>query len=156
MIDSNLGKVSTISREVDVISMKIPSKPEFVSVIRLTVSSIANRIGFNIDDIEDIKVAVAEACTNAIKHSKNTEFEVDFELDIDRICIVVKDDGKGFIHEDIKSPNLLEPKEEGGLGIFIIKSLMDEVEFDSKPGKGTEMRMIKYLGDDIDGEGGKL
>lgn len=138
---------------IDVISMKVPCKPEYVSVIRLTVSSIANRVGFNIDEIEDIKVSVAEACTNAIRHSLNNEFTIDFEVGLDRLCIVVKDNGKGFEHESIEEPNLEEPKEEGGLGIFIIKSLMDEVAFSSKPGRGTEMRMIKYLGDGVNGEG---
>ncbi|WP_290459833.1 ATP-binding protein, partial [Romboutsia ilealis] len=49
--------------------MEISANPDFVSIIRLTTSGIANKIGFSIDDIEDMKVAVSEACTNAIKHS---------------------------------------------------------------------------------------
>lgn len=138
---------------IDVISMNVPCKPEYVGVVRLTVSSIANRIGFNIEEIEDIKVSVAEACTNAIRHSRNNEFDVKFEVGTDRICVVVKDDGKGFQKDSLEEPNLEDPKEEGGLGIFIIRSLMDEVDFSSKPGRGTEMRMIKYLGDDVNGEG---
>ena len=54
----------------DKISMKLTSNPNFVSVIRLTVSGIASKIGFSFDEIEDLKVSISEACTNAIKHSK--------------------------------------------------------------------------------------
>ena len=50
----------------ETIKMEISANPDFVSIIRLTTSGIANKIGFSIDDIEDMKVAVSEACTNAI------------------------------------------------------------------------------------------
>ncbi|AHM55379.1 serine-protein kinase RsbW [Peptoclostridium acidaminophilum DSM 3953] len=135
-----------LASEVDVISMTIPSRPEYVGVIRLTVSAIANRIGFNIEDIEDIKVAVAEACTNAIQHSyKNAKnFYVGFEVGIDSLGIIVKDEGTGIKVEDVKEPQLGELK-EGGLGIFIIKSLMDEVSFSCEIEKGTEIKMVKFL-----------
>ena len=55
----------------ETIKMEISANPDFVSIIRLTTSGIANKIGFSIDDIEDMKVAVSEACTNAIKHSED-------------------------------------------------------------------------------------
>lgn len=50
------------------VELRLPNRPEFVAVARLTVSAIAARLEFDINDIEDIKVAVAEACTNAIEH----------------------------------------------------------------------------------------
>ena len=144
-INSQLTYKEDVS-EFDFISMKIPSKPEYVGVIRLTVSAIANRIGFNIEEIEDIKVAVAEACTNAIQHSCNgiNEFYVDFEVASDRLAITVKDNGKGINEKDVKEPNLGELN-EGGLGIFIIKSLMDEVSFSCELETGTEIKMVKFL-----------
>ena len=49
----------------ETIKMELTTNPDFVSIIRLTLSGIANKIGFSLDDIEDIKVAVSEACTNA-------------------------------------------------------------------------------------------
>ena len=58
----------------ETIKMEIASNPQYVSVIRLTTSGIANKIGFCLEDIEDIKVAVSEACTNAIKHSLDNNF----------------------------------------------------------------------------------
>ena len=59
--------------------MELTANPDFVSIIRLTLSGIANKIGFSLDDIEDIKVAVSEACTNAIKHSSDEKFMYTFD-----------------------------------------------------------------------------
>ena len=55
----------------ETIKMEITANPAYVSIIRLTTSGIANKVGFCMDDIEDLKVAVSEACTNAIKHSSD-------------------------------------------------------------------------------------
>ncbi|SHJ39986.1 serine/threonine-protein kinase RsbW [Geosporobacter subterraneus DSM 17957] len=135
----------------DSLSISIPSKPEYVSVVRLTTSAIASRMGFNVEEIEDIKVAVAEACTNAIIHSnckQDDNFNIHFGMDEKKIVIQVQDQGNGFYCEAVEEPDLTSPK-EGGLGIFIIKSLMDEVVLESDIGKGTTIKMTKYLGDDI-------
>lgn len=134
----------------EMIKLSVPNKPEYVSVIRLTVSGIANRIGFDIEEIEDIKVAVSEACTNAITHGacqSETNFNIDFLSKAQELTIKVYDNGKGCLTQNIKTPNLEELK-EGGLGIFIIKSLMDHVEILSNNGKGTVITMTKYVGDD--------
>lgn len=137
----------------DEIKLSIPNKPEYVSVARLTVSAIANRIGFDIERIEDIKVAVAEACTNAITHGINEcdNFEVSFLIDENKLTVKVCDSGSGCAVKEIKNPDLnhLNNEKEGGLGIFIIRSLMDEVEITSSIGCGTTITMIKYMGDDL-------
>ena len=101
----------------------------------------------NIEEIEDIKVAVAEACTNAIKHGLNQDFNVCFDIFEEKITVSIKDNGKGYNTDALNEPDLEDPKEEGGLGIFIIKSLMDEVTLKSSVGQGTEIKMIKFLGD---------
>ena len=54
---------------MDYIEMKIPAKPDYLSVIRLTLSGIASRMGYTFEVIEDLKIAVSEACTNAIQHA---------------------------------------------------------------------------------------
>jgi len=135
----------------DSLCLSVPSKPEYVSVVRLTVSAISSRMGFNIEQIEDIKVALAEACTNVIKHGeckKNSNYLVEFVVDDEKIAITIKDEGNGFSSQNVCEPDLKCPK-EGGLGLFIIKSLMDEVDIDSAMGKGTTIKMTKYLGDDF-------
>ena len=136
----------------DEIRLSIPNKPEYVGVARLTVAAIASRIGFDIEKIEDMKIAVSEACNNAITHGcrccREGKYNINFVLTREKITISVYDEGEGCRLENIREPNFEKPK-EGGLGIFIIKSLMDDVEIKSEKGKGMMIRMIKYLGDDI-------
>ena len=139
-----------MSKICDKINLSIPNKPEYVSVIRLTVTAIANRMGFDIEKIEDIKVAVAEACTNAITHGRNEidNFNVEFSIEEEKLTIAVCDNGKGCATNCIKNPDLTLLN-EGGLGVFIIKSLMDDVNINSDLGKGTTITMTKFLGDDL-------
>jgi len=130
----------------DTISIKLPSKPEYVSIARLAASVLGNNIGFDIEEIEDIKVAVGEACNNAILHgnSEDNYFELSFDIKDNRIDIQVQDNGNGFDITTYDEPDLENPK-ENGLGIFIMKSLMDEVEIVGKNGDGTKLMMTKYL-----------
>lgn len=132
---------------VDLLKFSIPGKPEYVGVVRLAVSSVANRAGFDIEAIEDIKVAVAEACNNAILHGIHENccnYEVACSLDEKKLTIVIDDKGEGYNPIDYRAPDLNKPK-EGGLGIFIIKTLMDEVEIMSDTGSGTTIKMTKYI-----------
>jgi len=129
----------------ETISMEINSNPEYVSIIRLTTSGIANKVGFSIEDIEDIKVAVSEACTNAIKHSEDSKITLMFTIIGNGLQIDIKDKGKGYDMQSIPKPNLNEPK-ESGLGLFIIDALMDDVEIKSEDNQGTSIKMTKYLG----------
>ncbi|MGX4601664.1 ATP-binding protein [Faecalimicrobium sp. JNUCC 81] len=128
--------------------MEISSNPEYVGIIRLTTSGIANKIGFSIDDIEDMKVAVSEACTNAIKHSNDNVFNITFIILENGLTIEIQDNGKGYDIENAVQPDLENPK-ENGLGLFIIQTLMDDVSIESKENQGTIVRMTKYLGVDI-------
>lgn len=132
----------------ETIKMEIASNPQYVSVIRLTTSGIANKIGFCLEDIEDIKVAVSEACTNAIKHSLDNKFSVEYTIFENGLTITIIDSGKGYDVDSIDVPNLEEPK-ESGLGLFIIQSLMDEVDIKSDIDNGTIIKMTKYLGVDM-------
>lgn len=133
----------------DIISLTLPNTPEYVSIARLTISGIANRMGFNIEDIEDLKVAVAEACTNAIKHGCGNEcnYSIEFLVLKDKLRIEIADNGEGFDYKNLKDPDLTKPR-EGGLGLFIIKTLMDEVEiFHNNKSCGTRIIMYKNLGE---------
>lgn len=100
------------------------------------------------DDIEDMKVAVSEACSNAVKHSEDNKVSINFNLLNNGIQIEIIDNGKGYDVDSIETPDLSNPK-EGGLGLFIIQTLMDEVNIESKGNQGTTIKMTKYLGVDI-------
>ncbi|WP_078551284.1 anti-sigma B factor RsbW [Bacillus alkalicellulosilyticus] len=136
----------------DLIEMKVPAKPEYVGVIRLTVSGIANRIGYSYDEIEDIKIAVAEACTNVVDHAYEEEglIRVSFHVYEDRLEVVVADQGQSFDVEEIRStmgPVSADAKvtelKEGGLGLFLISTLMDKVEISEE--QGVILIMTKFL-----------
>ncbi len=121
---------------------------EYMSVIRLTTSSLASKIGFDVEEIDDIKVSIGEACTNIIKHGLNKgydSFNIEYSVYEDQLTISVKDSGDGFDISKIKEPKIdhnIEEVDYSGLGIFIIKSLMDKVEINSSE-SGTEIIMTK-------------
>jgi len=137
----------------DLIEIRIPSKSEYVSVVRLTASGIANCLGFSYEDIEDIKVAVGEACVNCIQHaypkrSDKDEIVIKFALTISYLEMVVRDFGKGISQETVEKYLDIEEKNkkgEQGFGIFLMKNLMDEVNYNTEVTKGTEIRMKKYI-----------
>jgi serine/threonine-protein kinase RsbW len=131
----------------DTLKIMVPGKAEYVGTIRLAVSSIANRIGFDIEAIEDIKVAVSEACSNIVCHSNIREeylYQVVCVVDEEKLEISVEDEGAGFDLQDYEEPVLEDPK-ESGLGVFIIRALMDEVSVRSELGAGTHIKMVKYV-----------
>ena len=132
----------------ETIKMEISANPEYVSIIRLTTSGIANKVGFCLDDIEDLKVAISEACTNAIKHSLEDRFTIIYTMIEKGLTIEIIDNGKGYNTKEVSEPDLDNLK-ESGMGLFIIESLMDEVNVESTEVKGTSIKMTKYLGVDM-------
>ncbi|MDR2156182.1 MAG: ATP-binding protein [Clostridiales Family XIII bacterium] len=131
----------------DTLKLMVPGKPEYVGTVRLAVSSLANKVGFDIEAIEDIKVAVSEACSNIVCHSdmdSDRPYRVVCEMCDDRIEIVVEDEGIGFDTDRYEEPAPGQMQERG-LGVFIIRALMDEVNVLSEVGSGTRIKMVKYI-----------
>jgi serine/threonine-protein kinase RsbW len=128
-------------------TLSVPGKAEYVSTVRLAVSSLAAKSGFDIEAIEDIKVAVSEACSNILCHSNIGDehfYRVECTLHDNRFEIIVVDDGVGFDADNYEEPDP-ECLQVGGLGIYIIKALMDEVDVESQDGTGTMIRMTKNI-----------
>jgi len=129
----------------DTISISLPLKTEYISIARITASVIANKVGFDIEEIEDIKVAIGEACNNAVLHANsNDTLDINFYIYNDKFEAEIIDRGDGFLLENYKNPDLENPK-ENGLGIFIMKSLMDNVEVNSIKDIGTTIKLTKNL-----------
>ncbi len=135
--------------------LRIPSDTDNLELIRGFVAKVAEKVGFISDDICKIELACDEACTNVMKHaydqnSKNTSLDVIIKIDYQKFTLVVTDHGKGFDPETIKMPNVKEYLAElkvGGLGIYLMRTLMDEVDYDIKPGVQNQVRMVKYFVD---------
>jgi serine/threonine-protein kinase RsbW len=133
------------TEEVDIVDLRIPCKAEWVALARLSVAAVASRLNFSIDEIEDIKLAVAEACTNAIQHAHGSPFiEIKCEAVTGSLRLSVRDYGRGTHPEHIHSRDVTDER-VGGLGVFLIRSLMDEVEYDVQPDQGTLLVMVKRL-----------
>ena len=138
----------------DYIEIRVPAKPQYVSVIRLMISGLAVRVGFSYDEIEDLKIATSEAVTNVVHHAYNESGEgevvVGCALFEDKIEIMVSDYGVSFNFEEIKSKvgpyheeDNVELLREGGLGIYLMETLMDEVKMNNEG--GVTVFMTKYV-----------
>ncbi len=128
------------------ITIRLPLENEYVVLARMTAAVVASKSNLNVEEMEDIKIAVSEACNNAIQHGGNSDgyFDVNYMIDSEKICIEVLDNGQGFDLSDYQQPNLDKLK-GNGLGVFIMQSLMDEVIIESRPDRGTVVKLIKYL-----------
>jgi serine/threonine-protein kinase RsbW len=136
----------------NVVELRIPCDPRFLSVARLTVAGIAARAEpeFSVDDVEDLKISVTEACTNVIDHAypeecADTERVILVRCTLERggLTIEVRDDGCGFDLGVAAQTQDEELPKESGLGIPLMRKLMDEVEFTGGPGQGTRVRLHK-------------
>ncbi len=135
----------------NVIILNLPATSEYVSVARLSLSGIASRLNFTVEDIEDIKIAISEACTNAVQHAyenhvKTGRIEIKMTIDEDRLEVLVRDFGNGFNLGILGTEEQKKRSEEKlglGLGLTFIKNLMDEVEIQTIPNEGTSIRMSK-------------
>lgn len=137
----------------DVVELELPVRPEVVSVARLVVGAlVAADPLFDDERCADLRLAVSEACTNAIQAQMASADEASREAPIvvrcrsldGRIEVTVDDHGGGFDPEDLVAhPAVTDPARldyERGLGIPLIRMLADEHRFDPIPG-GTSLFM---------------
>ena len=131
------------------VELKIPSKPEYVGVARLTILGVASRMPFSYDEVEDIRLAVGEACTTAVERARKsnrleTEITIRSEISGGKLSIDVQDQagpmGDGQLPAE--SPGELD---EQGLGALLMELLVDEFNVQSTP-DGTVVHMVKYSG----------
>ena len=136
----------------DVVELEFPARAEFVALARLVVSALASTDTLLADErIDDLKIAVSEACTNAIEaHGAIDTSErvlVRCRSERDYLEVQIEDRGEGFDpstlpdHPPVSDPDRL--KFERGLGIPLIRALVDEVEFSSSEG-GTAVRIVMW------------
>jgi serine/threonine-protein kinase RsbW len=138
----------------EVIELEIPARAEFVALARLVVSALAASDSNLADErIDDLKLAVSEACTNAIEANdaagSDERVLVRCRAGDEALEVCVEDRGQGFDPSELPDhPPVTDPdrlKFERGLGIPLIRALVDEVEF-SPTGHGTAVRLVMRLG----------
>lgn len=130
----------------ELVELRIPARPEWVALARLAAATVANRLRFSIEEIEDVKLAVAEACTAVIQHEGHGEFiQLTCEALDNSLQVRVRDSGHLGVHAPDRRGINFEEARIAGLGIFLIRTLMDEVSYDAHPQHGTDLLMIKRL-----------
>jgi serine/threonine-protein kinase RsbW len=130
--------------------LHVPSSTENLSMIRDFVGSIGERAGFSKGEVVKLEVAVDEACANVIEHAYGSdttrEVTVKATIDSNAVQIRVVDTGLGFDPTSVADADLdslIRQRKSGGLGMRLIKSLMDEVHYEIVPGQKNELAMTK-------------
>lgn len=129
----------------------VKSKTENLSIVRDFVKESANILSIPDNLISQLILAVDEACTNIIKHAyKNSPLEdifITIEADSSKISISIRDSGISFNPNNIPEPNLQQfhkEKRGGGLGMFLMKKLMDDVHYNISA-NSNEVVLVKYF-----------
>ena len=131
-------------------TLAIPSSTRYLEDVRRFVVTHAQEANFPEDAVEQFKIAVDEACTNVIEHAyggkDDHEVDIAIIIDPDRFTVRIRDEGEPFDQSSYHEPDLLaltKKRRGGGLGVHIIRRLMDRVEYRTR-GHVNEIRMTKY------------
>jgi serine/threonine-protein kinase RsbW len=133
-------------------TITIQSRTERLIRVREFVSTAARQFGFSDEDVSKIALAVDEACTNIIRHAYKSDPTKNISITVKgrngTFEIAIRDSGREFDPGGIPSPDMKEyfaHYRRGGLGMYLMKSLMDKIEYDINPGMPNEVRLTKYL-----------
>jgi len=125
------------------LSLTLPARAENVAVVRHAIGGLGDAIDISDQILSDVKLAVTEACTNAVVHAYpdgDGPLEVAVYVRDDRLTLVVRDEGRGIVPRT-DSPGL-------GLGLPLIATLAEALELGTDPNDRTEVRMTFRLGDE--------
>jgi serine/threonine-protein kinase RsbW len=137
--------------EARTVDQLLDSTLESVDVGEESVLHEAQIIGFDEDDLHRIGMSVRECLVNAVVHGNRYNARKKVRLTVtrtpDRLSIVIQDEGEGFDMSQLPDPlaneNLLR---HSGRGLLLIQAFMDEFQIRAREPKGTEVKMVKYLG----------
>ena len=130
-----------------VVRLSFPAKADYLLLARLALAGIARSLPLGQEELADLKLAVTEACGNAVRHAYGADdggsVRVLFVVGSDSLEMIVEDRGSGIEErDDEEQPEPLE----GGMGMSIIRAVMDDVDVsEGDDGRGTVVRMTKYL-----------
>jgi serine/threonine-protein kinase RsbW len=121
--------------------------------IREFVGEAARQVGFSEKEIYSIQLAADEASTNIIEHAyagiENGKIEIDCSIADDELKIVMRDNGRSFDPSSVPEPNVkadLSERKIGGLGMYLMRKLMDEVSYKTLPEGWNILTMTKRKG----------
>jgi len=130
------------------VQLTFPARADYLLLARLVLAGIARAYPLEPELLADLKLAVTEACGNAVRHAYaggDGPVTVRFSVSADHLRIVVADEGDG-VQLPAMDEWTMPAHLESGMGMAIIRAVVDEVEIDDGPdGQGTVLRMTKYL-----------
>ena len=129
-----------------VVALSIPAKAEYIALCRLALAGLTHVRPLDPEALADLKLALTEACSNSIRHAYDEGragvVDIRYELNGEKLAVEVADEGAGFKPEDADADG--PPRDEGGLGIAIIRAVTDELAIESHE-HGLRLRFVKYL-----------
>ncbi|MDQ2798204.1 MAG: ATP-binding protein [Armatimonadota bacterium] len=139
--------VKTVS-QAETVQLTIPCRAEYVGVARLAVLGIASRMPFSYDEVEDVRLAVGEACTHAVERAGPTAATIHIvsTVSVQALTIEVTDDvAESEKAAPSEEARLLEEAgvDQQGLGALLMEILVDKVQIETTPG-GTRVLLTKY------------
>lgn len=131
----------------EVIQLNFPTSAIFSSLPRMAVEAISSRLPFSDDEVEEVKIAVGEACSNAIKYSEGMDDNVTvlYRITDDSLEIEIRNAGRPFNPPNVIPTDPTAPEmREGGLGLHMIQKLTDELHIECASGMNA-VKMIKHF-----------
>jgi serine/threonine-protein kinase RsbW len=134
-------------------NVTFPARFEFLDEIREFVADVAREGGFTEKEIYSLQLAADEAASNIIEHAyagiSNADLDVSCDMYGDTLTITMHDNGRPFDPSKVKKPDLkadLSDRQIGGLGVYLMRKLMDEVSYKSNSKTGNLLTMTKRRG----------
>jgi serine/threonine-protein kinase RsbW len=126
------------------LSVGLPRESVSVPVVRRLAAQALRAFGVDEADVDDVQLAITEACANVIDHAAETDtYDVKIELAADRCAITVVDQGAGF--DVARVPRQAEDDAEVGRGLTLMRALVDNLAFRNEPRAGAVVHMVKAL-----------
>ena len=136
----------------DYVKLDIPAKAEYVVLGRLALAGLLRARGYSEDAVADLKLALTEACSNSVRHAydhDDGQVHLHFTVHRDRVTIEIRDAGGGFHEDDVDCPECQTMPElklsDGGMGISIIRAVVDGFDLRKPDGGGTVLVLTKML-----------
>lgn len=137
--------------ESNAFKLEVQSRADNVGLVRLAVAALAAGAPFAVADLEEIKVAVSEAVTNALVHGygggggDDQWIAVEASLSDEWLTVAIADRGQGMEDVALARQDAAGDGERLGLGLLFMETFMDQVTVDSQPGAGTRIVMHKRV-----------
>jgi anti-sigma regulatory factor (Ser/Thr protein kinase) len=134
----------------DRIELRIPARMDYLCTVRLFFEDLARCFGFPEKDVENIVMSVDEAVSNSINYSRREEepLRITVSLTEDAMTITIEDAGDDFrerFRQNVEIEEHLREMREGGLGLHIMKTFMDAVDYKRTPHQTNHLTMVKFL-----------